>query len=201
MPDARRSYSTFQLAEELGVSVQTVQRWVDAGHIKAWKTVGGHRKIDADSADAWIRAMRAGSEATETTLAAMTDAPLRALLVDDDAAFLDVVATLVADVMPGAVVEKQSNGFQALQSMARVTPDLLVTDIVMPHIDGLEMLRHVAAQAARPSLVVVTSVLTLDDVQRRGALPAGVEFLPKPLEQDRFAALLRSRIRRSAAPS
>jgi excisionase family DNA binding protein len=46
MSETRRSYSPKQLADELGVSVQTIQRWADAGHLKAWKTLGGHRKID-----------------------------------------------------------------------------------------------------------------------------------------------------------
>ena len=39
------SYSTAYVASRLGVSVPTVQRWVDAGHLKAWKTPGGHRRF------------------------------------------------------------------------------------------------------------------------------------------------------------
>lgn len=193
MPDSRRSYSTIQLAETLGVSVQTVQRWVDAGHIRAWKTVGGHRKIDADSADAWVSVMQA-----EAGLPALqgegAKGPVRALLADDDAAFLEVVAALVADLLPAAVIEVAGNGFHALQSMARCMPDLLATDVVMSHVDGLEMLRHVVAQPVRPSLVVVASALSLSELQRRGGLPPGVEFLPKPLDQQAFAGLIRSRM-------
>jgi len=45
------SYSTAHVAKQLGISVPTVQRWVDAGQRKAWKTPGGHRRIDADSAE------------------------------------------------------------------------------------------------------------------------------------------------------
>jgi excisionase family DNA binding protein len=199
MNDNPRSYSTLQLAQTLGVSVQTVQRWVDAGHVKAWKTVGGHRKIDADSADAWIRRMRAtGEDAEEAKAISTPHVSLRALLVDDDAAFLEVLETLVADHIPGAAIEKANNGFQALQSMARTTPDLLVTDVVMPHIDGLEMLRHVSAQATRPACVVVTSVLAREDVERKGALPADIHFFAKPLDQDAFATLLRSQARQAS---
>lgn len=199
MNSGPRSYSTLQLAQALGVSVQTVQRWVDAGHVKAWKTVGGHRKIDADSADAWIRAMRAaGGSAPEASAMSASGTLLRVLLVDDDSEFLDFLATLVADILPGAEIERAHNGFEALQSMARTTPDLLVTDVVMPHIDGLEMLRHVSMQAARPACVVVTSAMAREDVERKGALPADFEFFSKPLDQNRFADLLRSQLRKSA---
>jgi excisionase family DNA binding protein len=193
MPDSRRSYSTLQLAEALGVSVQTVQRWVDAGHIKAWKTVGGHRKIDAESADQWIRRLQAGNAPVDepAPAEATPSAGWRVLLVDDDRGFLDVLETLVGDEWPDARIEKAHNGFQALQSMARATVDVLVTDILMPHMNGLEMLRHVAKQPNRPALMVVTSVLTREEAEREGRLPRGTSFLRKPLDQDAFAALLR----------
>lgn len=183
-----RSYSTRQIAEELGVSVQTVQRWVDSGRLKAWKTPGGHRKIDAASADELIRAMRSGHGRFAS------EAGARVLIVDDDPAALQLVELLVAEALPDARIGKARNGFEALQSMGRETPDVLVTDIVMPHIDGLQMLRHVAAQASRPDLVIVTSILGRGEIERRGVLPGDVVVLPKPLDQAAFVALLRSRV-------
>jgi len=201
MTENRRSYSTARLAEELGVSVQTIQRWVDAGHLKAWKTVGGHRKIDAESADAWIRSMRAaGGEGASPVAASTSAGPVRVLLVDDDPAFLEVVEALVADSVPGALIDKARDGFHALQALARTTPDLLVTDVVMPHVDGLEMLRHVVSQQSRPRVVVVTSVLAREDVERKGGLPTGTVFMRKPLDQNAFVALLRDRVSTRAAP-
>lgn len=52
---APRTYSTVEIARRLGVSIQTVQRWVDTGKLKAWKTLGGHRRIDAESAEALLK--------------------------------------------------------------------------------------------------------------------------------------------------
>lgn len=184
MSSNRGSYSPKQLADKLGVSVQTIQRWADAGHLKAWKTLGGHRKIDAASADVLIRAnLAAGGDARPA-------ATPRVLLVDDDPTALQVAEMLVEETLPGAQISKARNGFHALQAMGQVTPDILVTDILMPHIDGFEMLKHLAAQPSRPALVIVTSVMSLEEVQRNGSLPAGVAFLPKPLDLAAFAALL-----------
>ena len=187
MSENRSSYSPKQLADELGVSVQTAQRWADAGYVKAWKTLGGHRKIDAAPADALIQAMRPAGGGPPS------DASPHVLLVDDDPAALQVAELLVEESLPEARISRARNGFQALQAMGRAMPDILVTDIVMPHIDGFEVLRHVAAQPSRPALVVVTSVLEQEELQRNGGLPAGVVCLPKPLDQDAFVALLRSR--------
>ena len=185
MAENKASYSPRQLAEVLGVSVQSVQRWVDAGRLKAWKTPSGHRKIDGASAQALVEAMRAaGGGAT------VQPSP-RVLIVDDDTAALELVEMLVEDVFPAAVISKASNGFEGLRALGRTTPDILVTDIVMPHIDGLEMLRHVATQPDRPALVIATSFLQQDEVEQKGSLN-GVTFLPKPLDHAAFLALLRA---------
>jgi excisionase family DNA binding protein len=185
MGASNESYSPRQLAELLGVSVQSVQRWVDAGRLKAWKTPSGHRKIDGASAHALIEAMRSGGGA-----AAAQRSP-RVLIVDDDPAALELVEMLVEEVFPAADIGKARNGFEGLRALGRTTPDILVTDIVMPHIDGLEMLRHVATQPDRPGLVIATSFLQQDEVEQRGSLD-GVTFLPKPLDHAAFVALLRA---------
>lgn len=193
MSENRRSYSPKQLADKLGVSVQTVQRWADAGQLKAWKTLGGHRKIEAASADALIRSMRATEDgAPKRKVNAPSEGFPSVLLVDDDLAALEVAGLLVEEVYPGALIGTAQNGFQALEAIGRATPDILITDIVMPHIDGLEMLRHVAARAGRPSLIIATSVLAREEVERMGELPAGVVFMHKPLAPDAFVGLLRS---------
>jgi len=75
------SFSTAHVARRLGVSVPTVQRWVDLGHLKAWKTVGGHRRIDAGSAEDFIRLQSAKLGVAAIGPAA---APFLALVVDDN---------------------------------------------------------------------------------------------------------------------
>ncbi|MFL6696820.1 MAG: response regulator [Vitreoscilla sp.] len=185
MDEGKASYSPRQLAQVLGVSVQSVQRWVDTGRLKAWKTPSGHRKIDGASAQALIDAMRSAGGG------AQGEPSPRVLIVDDDPAALELVQMLVEEAFPSASITKANNGFEGLRAMGRITPDILVTDIVMPHIDGLEMLRHVATQADRPGLVIATSFLQQDEVERRGRLD-GVAFLPKPLDATAFLALLRT---------
>jgi len=190
MDPSKSSYSPRQLAQLLGVSVQSVQRWVDAGRLRAWKTPSGHRKIDGASAQALIDAMRAsGGEPP----AASTGSSPRVLIVDDDPAALELIDMLVQEAFPSAAVTKARNGFEGLRALGRVAPDILVTDIVMPHIDGLEMLRYLATQPDRPGLVIATSFLQPDELAQRGGLDPDVAFLPKPLDPAAFTALLRER--------
>ena len=180
-PQGPPSYSTAHLARRLGVSVPTVQRWVDLGHLKAWKTVGGHRRIDAESAEAFIRtqAQQRGGEA---------EAPFSVLVVDDNPDDRDLLCALVEMAVPKARIVVADNGFDALIEVGKAMPDLIVTDITMPHMDGVEMIRRLSAQGgdSRPPAIVAVSAHTAAHIESLGGLPAGVRLLSKPVEAERF---------------
>jgi excisionase family DNA binding protein len=191
MPNSRAplgapSYSTAHLARRLGVSVPTVQRWVDLGHLKAWKTVGGHRRIDADSAENFVRVQmqRRGGEATTPIEAAM---PFSVLVVDDNPVDSGLLCTLVERAVPGARIVVATNGFDALIKVGKAMPDLIVTDITLPHMDGVEMIRHLSNRGdARPPAIVAVSSHSPAQVDELGGLPPGVRLVAKPVEPARF---------------
>jgi excisionase family DNA binding protein len=187
-PAGPPSFSTAHLARRLGVSVPTVQRWVDLGHLKAWKTVGGHRRIDAESAEEFIRAqtqLRGGAAAGEAAAEAVV--PFTVLVVDDSAADRDLLQALVEVAVPGARITCAANGFDALIEIGKAMPDLIVTDISMPYIDGVQMIRHLCAPGhARPPAIVAVSSHGPAHVEKLGGLPPGVTLLAKPLEPDKF---------------
>ena len=185
-PSGPPSCSTAHLARRLGVSVPTVQRWVDLGHLKAWKTVGGHRRIDAESAENFIRVQmqQRGGEAAAPVDAV---APFSVLVVDDNPDDSDLLCALVEIAVPGARIVAASNGFDALIEVGRAMPDLIVTDITMPHMDGVEMIRHLSTQGdARPPAIVAVSAHSPAHVAKMGGLPAGVTLLAKPVEPAKF---------------
>ncbi|MCW5635896.1 MAG: response regulator [Rubrivivax sp.] len=195
------SFSTAEVARRLGVSIPTVQRWVDQGHLKAWKTVGGHRRIDAQS----VLALEAGqgpavlaAAAEGPEGAAGAPRPLRVLVVDDNPDDRDLLSAVVAEALPEARLTLAENGFEALLQIGQERPDVLVTDIFMPHMDGLEMLRHLTSGTTpRPALIFATSSHTLQELARLGPLPPDVQFVPKPIDTPRLVALLRG----AAAPA
>ncbi|MEO5689815.1 MAG: response regulator [Burkholderiaceae bacterium] len=183
------SFSTAHLARRLGVSVPTVQRWVDLGHLKAWKTVGGHRRIDAESAENFIRiqTQQRGGEAMDAASPAEAVVPFSVLVVEDNPNDRDVLCALVEIAVPGARVIVAANGFEALIEVGKAMPDLIVTDITMPHMDGVEMIRHLSTQGdARPPAIVAVSAHTPAHIEKLGGLPASVTLLAKPVEPARF---------------
>lgn len=186
------SFSTSYVANRLGVSVPTVQRWVDTGHLKAWKTVGGHRRIDAESAERMFQAHRlqgphgSAAEATKPAGASIT-----VLVVDDNPDDRDVLTAHVETALPGAVVVVAENGFEALVEIGKSAPDIVITDIAMPHMDGFEMLRHLSKESPeRVRTILVVSGRTRDQFARLGALPNEVTFMQKPIDPARFTEFL-----------
>ena len=188
-PSTPRSYSTAEVARRLGVSIPTVQRWVDAGHLQAWKTVGGHRRIDAQSAERLFGRQSAAPAQ-----------PLSVMVVDDNPDDREILVLLIETVLPGAVITVAEGGFQALVAIGQTAPDILVTDIVMPHMDGIEMLRQLATQCqVRPNAIIAVSSKTAEQRAKLGHLPDEVTFVAKPIDRFVFGAALQAAARGLAA--
>lgn len=196
MKGAPRSYSTADVAKRLGISLQTVQRWVDSGRLKAWKTPGGHRRIDAQSAESVFEAYRRAQGNVIDDIAAGEDAPsqqpITVVIVEDNPQDRALIVTLAQMALPHARLLVANNGFQGLVLIAKWAPHIVVTDIQMPHMDGIEMIRNVLADTAtRPRLMVAVSARSADEMDVFGQLPSEVMLLHKPLDTDTFTQTLR----------
>lgn len=194
MTTALRSYSTREVARRLGISLQTVQRWVDSGRLKAWKTPGGHRRIDARSADLLFdeNEQQLGPDPASGPAEGARPLALQVVIVDDDPLERELISTLVQAALPSATLRVAGNGFQALVMIAKFAPEIVVTDVHMPHMDGFEMIRNVLADAdTRPRLMIAVSAKTPKELADFGQLPNEVLVLHKPLEREAFVAALR----------
>jgi excisionase family DNA binding protein len=190
-----RSYTTVYVAKRLGVSLPTVQRWVDAGHLKAWKTLGGHRRIEAESAERLFKAHEERMGKTPEAPAAREDlAPEAAktvLIVDDNLMDRELMVWMVHKAMPEARIEVADSGFQALVIVGKVDPQVIITDINMPHMNGLEMIRSLSADSSsHQRKVLAVSALSRQAVAQLGTIPSNVFFLAKPLDENLFVEAL-----------
>lgn len=190
--DERPTLSTREAATILGVSMQTVQRWVDLGQLQAWKTLGGHRRIERSSVDQLLLARPSHPARAPVQPAASGEANVKVIVVDDDPSDLRLLANVCRHALPGAVIEPFSDGFDALLAIGQSTPDVLVTDVMMPNLNAFEMLaRLMRSPELCPPLVVATSSYTREELAAFGQLPESVRFVQKASVAVALTELLR----------
>lgn len=172
---------TSYAAKLLGLSVATVQSLVEKGEIEAWKTLGGHRRIALQSINAYLG--RHGSP----RMRADTDPKhrLRVLVVEDDEPTRDLYRCQFEAFDLPIDCTWMPSALEALMDIASMRPDLLVTDLSMPGVDGLEMLRALKRnQQLADMQIVVVSGLPADAIAARGGLPPHAHLLKKPVNFD-----------------
>ena len=88
-----------------------------------------------------------------------------------------------------AVVGEAANGQEGLEVIARYRPDLIVTDIKMPRLDGLEMVRQLRAQGNRAYVILLTAYSDFSYAQAAVKLGA-VDYLLKPFRDGELEAVV-----------
>jgi adenylate cyclase len=120
--------------------------------------------------------------------------PPRILVVDDNPINVDILRTRLR--ASGYDVVTAADGEEALAAAAEHGPDLILLDVVMPKLDGIEVCRRLKADPARPftPIILVTARSESRDVV--AALEAGGdEYLTKPVDQAALVARVRSMLR------
>jgi excisionase family DNA binding protein len=174
------------------VSVGTVQLWVESGLLQAWKTAGGHRRVLRDSVESLLH-KKPDVASVAPDAKASGARVLRVLVVEDDPSLLRLYETQIGRWPMPTQVTLIDNAVNALLHIGRVGPDLLISDLQMPGMDGFGMLAllHRAPEMAYTTVVVVTG-LDSNDVNARGGVPAGVEVLAKPIPFGRLLDIAQS---------
>ena len=124
------------------------------------------------------------------------DAPLRVLVVDDDAMVAEVVATYLQRA--GLAVSRAASGTQALELVAAWVPDLVVLDLTLPDLDGLAVCQRIRVH--RPNLPVVILTARGDEDERVLGLQTGADdYVTKPFSPRELVLRVQSVLRRSGS--
>jgi len=126
-------------------------------------------------------------------------AALRVVLVDDEAPARARLKELIADcaaLVPAVVVGEAGNGREALKLLASVGADLVLVDIRMPQMSGIEFARHTLALASPPAIIFVSAY---DEYAIKAFELRALDYLLKPVRRARLLAAL-ERARGLAAP-
>jgi excisionase family DNA binding protein len=160
-----------QAAKYLGVAQSTIRKWSDQGRVPAFYTPGGHRRYQRQDLDNFLA--RSGPGAVQ-------QGPV-ILIVDDDERVREYVRVNLE--MEGYTVREAGSAEQGLEVLEEVSPDLVLLDVMMPEVDGWEMLRRVRERHGTDAMPVVmfsgkVDAGTVGEAATRGAQG----FLGKPFD-------------------
>lgn len=173
--------STRQAAKMLDVSLRTVQLWVESGVLKAWKTPGGHRKVALSSVEQLLE-NRKSAISSDSKDQKRNSQDFSILVVEDDEALRNLFYYYFSNWKIKVNLIFAKNGFEGLTSLGKEPPNLVITDLLMPGMDGFEMIRHLKQSPEYKNLeIIVITGLTGDDIAKQGGLPENVKLFHKPL--------------------
>ena len=180
--------TTEEVLEYLQVNLRTVYRLIKAGKIPAVR-VGRQWRFRKRDIDGWLESQRPrqarGTAATSKPSTASTATRPRILVVDDEAAIRDLLSKTLA--LAEYDVDLAQDGRHALERLRMIPYDLLITDLKMPGIDGLSVIRE--ARRLKPDIPVIIITGFSTEASAIEAVNLGVSgYLTKPFRVPRVLA-------------
>jgi excisionase family DNA binding protein len=160
-----------QAAEYLGVAQSTIRKWSDSGRLPAFYTPGGHRRFRRSDLDAFLSNSRGTPSRGGPVI----------LIVDDDARLREFVRVNLE--MDGYSVREAASAAEGLAALEEEPPDLILLDVMMPEVDGWEMLRRVRERHGVDAIPVIMFSGKVDDRTGAAAEEHGAQaFIGKPFD-------------------
>ncbi len=123
--------------------------------------------------------------------------PMRVLVVDDEATLADLLS--MAMRYEGWEVRSAGDGLTAVRTAREFRPDAVVLDVMLPDIDGLEVLRRLRADASNVPVLFLTAKDAVED-RINGLTAGGDDYVTKPFSLEEVVARLRGMMRRAGPP-
>jgi excisionase family DNA binding protein len=179
-------FTPFEVATLLGVSPVTVRQWAHKGMIDARTTAGGHRRFTREAVVAFASRMAMALPVEFATETART----RILIVDDDREHNALLVALITAHMPDAEVASALDAFAAGRQVQLLKPALVLLDIALPGVDGVDVCRQIRADGETCARVIAMTKLSTPALEQTVLAAGAAALLRKPFStQDLLAAL------------
>lgn len=163
-----------QAARHCQVSIPTVKRWIREGRLRAFKTPGRHTRIELEEFQRFLQ--QYGMPAYPGR-----EPEPRVLIVDDEPDIVELLVDVLARDPRGVKTETATDGYEALIKVGAFTPAVLILDVVMPRLDGVEVCRRLKGSPETRHIKILGITGYPETIPR--LLEAGADAcLAKPLD-------------------
>ncbi len=161
------------------VSHVTVFRWIKRGLLRAYSTPGGHYRVQKPDFLEFLREQRMPVPET------IVNTKWRILVVDDDRTVLEMLSRALSSSPSRYSVDLALNGYEACIKIGDKKPDLIILDLIMPGLDGFEVMKVVRSnpETANCRILVLSGFMSEENMKK--AMNHGADmFLNKPVAMD-----------------
>lgn len=190
-------FTTGQVARYCYVSPVTVWKWIKKGKLAAYRLPNGHYRVEKATLRAFL--LKHDMPIHPDLFARTAD---RILVIDDEPEVVEVISRALHQLGADVIVATAGDGFEAGLQTATFKPDLLILDLMMPHMDGFQVCRLVRNNPATAhiKILIITAYGSHENIQR--ALDAGADsFLHKPVAIEQLKEKARSLLKDESSGS
>ncbi|MDZ7696130.1 MAG: response regulator [Deltaproteobacteria bacterium] len=183
-------FTVYKASQYCNVSPKTIINWIESGHIKAYKTVGGHRRIKREDLQAFMTKQGIPIPDQEPG-----EGRKRILVVDDDPIIVETIVQALEEDEHDYEVISAADGFEAGLQVNHFKPHLLILDIMMPDIKGYEVCRKIKGDEEMRDIKIIVLSAYLDEEKFKKMKDHGADVcfskpLPLPQLKEEIARVL-----------
>jgi excisionase family DNA binding protein len=174
---AKSIYTTHEVSRLLHVNPRSVINWIEQSLLPSYRTPGGHRRIRRDDLLAFLRKHQI------PTPESLVEGKFSVLIVDDEQEIVDIMRVFLQR-QGDYEITSAGDGISAMIEVGRTKPDLLILDIMIPGVDGIEVCRRIKADSNNRTVIIAVSGSAEHE---KRILQAGADaFMTKPIDLEKL---------------
>ena len=175
-----KAYTTFQISKFCHVNHRTVLSWIKQNKIKAFKTPGGHSRVREKDL---VRFLKEYDIPLPDSI--QSKVPV-VLVVDDEPRITEIISQALSsdkEFTAGLHVETSTNGIDALMKLGKNPPDIIILDVCMPNLDGIEVCKRIRENPDTSDIEIIAMSGVNIEQTAKDIMAAGADdFIGKPFE-------------------
>ncbi len=158
----KKPLSVGQVADICRVSKKTVLNWIYDGGLKAFTTYGGHYRVWPANVKKFL-----DSTGMDIPFDFIDERTTNLLIVDDDPDYAQMLKSAIKAELPDVEITSTDDGYEGLVMIGEIKPQLMILDIRMPKVDGLQILEMLKNRKPEHEMKILVVSAYLDDKTRK----------------------------------
>ena len=175
-----KSLTTFEIAHYCQVSHRTVQQWILVGKLPSHRTPGNHNRIKNND---FLEFLKKYNMPIPEDFQKMINLKKRILIVDDDRDMVELMKDSI-NSQNQYDIEEACDGFSAGKKFSEFQPDLMILDLMLPKVDGIEVLKDIRRDSKNKDvkIILISGIIRKEESKHLMELGAD-DFLSKPFNR------------------